>query len=76
MRRKEEGVEGGEGSQGQGCLRGSPAHLYPKRQLPLTKCLEQQRAVEGEDERRQVLQTHHRHVAVNPHHLGGKEPRQ
>lgn len=39
---------------------------------PLTQGLEQQRAVEGEDERRQVLQAHHCNVAVDPHHLVGR----
>ena len=40
--------------------------------LVLTQGLQQQRAVEREDERSQVLQAHNCHVAVHPHHLGGR----
>lgn len=53
-------------------LRAPPKAPPPPRQVLLTQRLEQQRAVEGEDERRQVLQTHNRHVAVHPHHLVGR----
>lgn len=44
----------------------------PPRPVLLTQGLQQQRAVEREDERSQVLQAHNRHVAVHPHHLGGR----
>lgn len=38
----------------------------------LTQGLEQQCAVQSEDERCQVLQAHHGHVAVDPDHLTGE----
>lgn len=48
---------------------GPPGHPHPTRQFPLTQRLEQKRAIEGEDEWRQVLQAHYRQVTVDPYHL-------
>lgn len=40
---------------------------------PRTQGLEQQGAVQSKDERSQVLQAHHGHVAVDPDHLVGRQ---
>lgn len=45
---------------------------HPLSHQPLTQSLEQQCAVQSEDKRRQVLQAHHGHVAVDPNHLMGE----
>lgn len=40
---------------------------------PRTQGLQQQGAVQSKDERSQVLQAHHRHIAVDPDHLVGRQ---